>query len=119
MGDDMQKRIFANNLNYYMSLRGKKQVDLSRDLGISLTTVNSWCTGTKFPRMDKIQMLADYFNIGKSSLIEERTSRKIPEHNNYLKYWISLSGILSEDENAKLFEMASHAAYTLWNKKIE
>lgn len=47
-------------------------MDLMRDLDLSSATVSSWCNGKKLPRMGKIQMLADYFHIEKSDLLEEK-----------------------------------------------
>lgn len=69
------KRIFTKQLKYYMDLNNKTQTDLMNDLGLSSSTVSSWCTGLKLPRMGKIQMLADYFGIEKSDLIEDRKLR--------------------------------------------
>lgn len=49
-------------------------MDLVNDLQLSQSTVSNWCTGLKLPRMNKIQMLADYFGIEKSDLLERKTS---------------------------------------------
>ena len=73
MAEDEYKKIFSENLRYYMDLKGKNQIDLMYDLDLSSSTVSNWCTGLKLPRMDKIQMLADYLGIRKSDLIEKRT----------------------------------------------
>lgn len=73
MAEDEYKKIFSENLRYYMDLKGKNQIDLMYDLDLSSSTVSNWCTGQKLPRMDKIQMLADYLGIRKSNLIEKRT----------------------------------------------
>ena len=73
MSDDLQKKIFARNLTYFLNLNNKKQIDLSNELGIGLSTINSWCTGSKMPRMDKVQLLADYFGIGKSDLLDDKS----------------------------------------------
>lgn len=72
MGEADYRRIFTSKLKYYMQLHGKNQMDLMHDLNLSSSTVSSWCTGQKLPRMGKIQMLADYFGINKSDLIEEK-----------------------------------------------
>lgn len=71
MAEDDYKKVFAKNLRKYMELNKKNQVDLMNDLHLSSSTVSNWCTGLKLPRMDKVQMLADYFHINKSDLIEE------------------------------------------------
>lgn len=71
MSDDLYKEVFSKKLKYYMELNNKTQADLINDLGVSSSTISNWCTGLKLPRMGKIQMLADYFHINKSDLIEE------------------------------------------------
>ena len=67
--DDTYRKIFANNLNYYMQVNNKIQDDLVKDLGLKTSTISSWCNGQKLPRMDKIVLLADYFGIHFSKLI--------------------------------------------------
>lgn len=76
MAGEDYKKIFATNLKYYMTLNDKTQMDLMNDLHLSSSTVSNWCTGLKLPRMDKVQMLADYFHINKSDLIEEKTKEQ-------------------------------------------
>lgn len=71
--DNNYRKIFSNNLNYYMHINGKIQDDLVRDLNLKSSTISSWCNAQKLPRMDKIVLLADYFGIHFSKLIEERT----------------------------------------------
>ena len=79
MTDEEQKRIFANNLNRYISLNQKQQVDVAKDLGINPTTFNMWCKGNSMPNVGKIQKLADYFGIGKSDLTDLKESREPDE----------------------------------------
>ena len=66
------KDIFASNLNKYMRLSGKSRNDISKALGISYYTITDWVKGKKYPRMDKVEMLANYFGIPKSYLIEDK-----------------------------------------------
>lgn len=75
-----QKEIFAKNINYWMNNRNKTQMDLMNDLDLSSSTVSDWCNAKKYPRMGTVQMLADYLEILKSDLIEERKTKidKIP-----------------------------------------
>lgn len=53
-----------------MVLKNKKQADVSRELDIPEATLRSWYNGEKYPRVDKQQMLADYFNVTRSRLTE-------------------------------------------------
>jgi transcriptional regulator with XRE-family HTH domain len=66
------KNIFASNLKKYMEANGKSRNDISEALGISYFTVSDWVNGKKYPRMDKVEMLANYFGIQKSDLIEDK-----------------------------------------------
>lgn len=73
MNEDMRK-IFHEQLLKYMKLNNKTQSDISNDLGISLTTVSGWYHGNNFPRPDKMQLLADYFNINVEDLIKRESN---------------------------------------------
>ena len=72
MDKKWSKKIFARNLRRYMELSGKNQKELADVAGVSPPTFNEWINEKKFPRIDKIQRLADYFGILKSDLIEDK-----------------------------------------------
>ena len=65
--------IFINNLKAIMKERKISRRQLAEGLNIPYTTLTDWCTGRIFPRVEKINLIADYFNIKKSDLIEEIT----------------------------------------------
>lgn len=73
------KNVFASNLKRYMEVKGKTRNDISEALGISYFTVSDWVNGKKYPRMDKVEMLANYFGIQKSDLIENKVENNSPE----------------------------------------
>ena len=72
------RNIFSSNLQRYMKLNDKTRRDISEALGVSYFTVTAWVNGSKYPRMDKVEMLANYFGILKSDLIEEKTIENSP-----------------------------------------
>lgn len=72
MPDEEQKKIFARNLNRYLELSNKTQREVAEAIGVIPSTFNTWCQGIALPRMGKVQALADYFNIGKTDLIDEK-----------------------------------------------
>lgn len=72
MSDLGNKEIFAKNLKYYMTINNKNRNDVCRDLDIPYTTFAEWYNGNIYPRIDKIQMLANYFDIKKSDLVEDK-----------------------------------------------
>lgn len=66
------KEIFANNLSFYMEKKGVDRNTLCADLNLKYTTVRDWLKGITYPRIGKIELLANYFNINKSDLIENK-----------------------------------------------
>lgn len=81
-GESMNnKNIFATNLKKYMKLNGKTRKDVCEALGFSYYTFSDWVNGKKYPRMDKVEMLANYFGILKSDLIEEKATEEMQKKN--------------------------------------
>lgn len=80
------REVFAKNLAYYIEKSGRTQKEIAEIVGVSTSTFNDWVKAKKYPRIDKIEILADYFRILKSDLIEERTEehRKMQEKNDTL-----------------------------------
>ena len=76
MSEDYYKKVFSDNLKRYMDLYNKSQVDLINDLGLNKSAVSTWCNGTRLPRMDKVNLLANYFHCNRSDLIEEKIEPK-------------------------------------------
>ena len=73
MSDVGNKEVFAKNLNYYMEKYGKTRNDIAKITNVPYSTVSSWCNALYYPRIDKIEMLANYFNILKSDLVENKS----------------------------------------------
>lgn len=67
--------IFAKNLIYYMEEKDINRTELAKLMGVSHVVVAEWARGIKYPRIDKIQWLADYFGVSISDLIEDRSQR--------------------------------------------
>ena len=66
------KEIMSRNIKKYLSERGVKAIDVCRALGIKQNTFSDWENGKTYPRIDKIEMLANYFGVNKSDLVEEK-----------------------------------------------
>lgn len=78
MTDIEQKQIFSKNLNKYLARYSKSQKEVADAIKVSPQTFNTWCQGISLPRMGKVQLLADYFHISKSDLIDEVEFSKLP-----------------------------------------
>ena len=66
------KPVMASNIKQQMQLKGLNAKELSKALNVPYTTVLSWIKAEYYPRIDKIEMMSDYFGILKSDLIEDK-----------------------------------------------
>lgn len=64
------REIFAENLLELIESKKIDQRDLAIYLGVSDSAISHWIKGNKYPRIDKIQKMADFFNVPKSRLTE-------------------------------------------------
>lgn len=67
-----QRNIFAFNFKKCLDIAHKTQADIVRDLGVTSSTVSDWANAKKYPRVDKMQSLADYLGVLLSDLREEK-----------------------------------------------
>lgn len=82
---DKLKIVFSKNLKLQLDKRGLNQTDMARDLNIPETTVSNWMKAGTYPRPDKIQLMANYFNIRRSDLTEEQPTNLIEVQPNFVK----------------------------------
>lgn len=70
---------------------------LCEDLGFKYSTVSEWLQASKYPRIEKIEAIAKYFDVKKSELIENKDDR-IPQKitNDDLKF--ALFGDVDTDD---------------------
>lgn len=65
------KETLARNLRRILEARGMQAKDLCEIAGASQTSISEWMTAKKYPRIDKIERMANFFGIPKSALIED------------------------------------------------
>ena len=56
----------------YMEDKDISRTQLAEILDTPYSTLSDWVNGKKYPRIDKIELLANYFGIDKSDLIEDK-----------------------------------------------
>ena len=76
MSDLGNREVFSRNLQRYMDLNHLSRSDVCAALGFKYSTFTDWVNGNKYPRIDKIEMLANYFGVEKSDLIENKRGQK-------------------------------------------
>lgn len=93
------RKILSENLKKLMHDKNVTQQQLSDSLGVSQSTISNWLREEKYPRIQHIQQLADFFNVPKSSLTEERQKKQ----DNLAAH---LDGDFTEEELEKIREYA-------------
>ena len=72
---EWSKEVMARNIRQRMEEAGKSQKELAQIVGVSAPTVNEWLKAKKYPRIDKIEIMANYFGCEKSDLIEDKKGK--------------------------------------------
>lgn len=72
--DSEIKKVFSKNFNHLLKINDKTQKDVSSALGFPQATISDWSRGVKYPRMDRVGKIAQYFNVPISDLIEDKPS---------------------------------------------
>ena len=90
MSDLGNKAIMAENIQRLMDSRGIDRNKICADLGFKYTTFTDWVKGNTYPRIDKIELMANYFGVPKSELVEKYTEgyytdREAAEFAKYLR----------------------------------
>lgn len=67
--------VMAANIRRYMRINGKSRHDVCKALGFPYSTFSEWITARKYPRIDKIELMANYFGCEKSDLIEDKAKQ--------------------------------------------
>ncbi|HEM3677586.1 TPA: helix-turn-helix transcriptional regulator [Streptococcus suis] len=121
-----------------MDKKGIDRNQLCSDLDLKYMTVSDWINAKTYPRIDKIESLANYFGINKSDLIEEKStipSSSIPLPNfdprqaillsNYSKLnetrknkLLATSGMLLAEEQGKIIDISEKRAEYDARKRI-
>ncbi|HLS30286.1 MAG TPA: XRE family transcriptional regulator [Flavobacteriaceae bacterium] len=96
------KEVLANNLKYYMDKHNVTRNDLVDDLNIAYMTISDWINAKTYPRIDKIEMLAHYFQIEKSDLIEYHGNKSIIDD------IVDISSQLQEVRQQKVYNFAEN-----------
>lgn len=70
MNEKEYRKIIASNIRRIAYDQHKSQADISRDLGINKATISSWMNGTRMPKMEKIDLLCEYFGCKRIDIME-------------------------------------------------
>lgn len=72
--------VFSTNLKRYLEQYNMTQKELAKRLGVGTSSVSSWVTGQKSPRMDKVDAMCEIFHCKRSDLMEDNSKSKKPAY---------------------------------------
>ena len=75
MNAEENKRIMAQNIKRFMEQKGVTNQQLCDDLGFKYTTFMDWIKAVTYPRIGKVEAMANYFGCEKSDLIEDKKEK--------------------------------------------
>ena len=109
------RRVFQENLKYYMSSLNITQQDIVNALGVSKSTVSDWCHGKNYPRIDVMQRLADFLGVvmNKLTISNDHSDEYSPEEKQLISNYrnssnrvrASLMDILGNPHNKEVYSL--------------
>lgn len=102
MKAEENKQIMARNIQRYMDQRGISRQQLCDALDIKYTTLRDWLKGLTYPRIGKVEAMANYFGCEKSDLIEDKKEKPTADDglSEKRKALIDFAKSLSEEQAA-------------------
>lgn len=102
------KQIMARNIRRYMEQKGVTNQQVCDALGIKYTTFMDWIKGVTYPRIGKVEAMANYFGCEKSDLIEDKKEKSATDNSSGLsksqRELMRFAEGLSEDEAAQVLQ---------------
>ena len=65
------KKVMARNILHYMEVNNVTATDVCKACGFKQNTFSDWVNAKTYPRIDKIELMANYFKINKAYLVED------------------------------------------------
>ena len=113
MNDNRNKEIMARNIKRYMDMKGVTNQQLCDALDFKYTTFMDWIKGVTYPRIGKVEAMANYFGCEKSDLIEEKMTEEIKKDND------TLARIIVRMRTDEKFSSVVESIYTMDPSQID
>lgn len=113
MDDNRNKQIMASNIKRHMEMKGVTNQQLCDALDFKYTTFMDWIKGVTYPRIGKVEAMANYFGCEKSDLIEEKMTEEIKKDND------TISSIVVRMTTDKDFLAVIESLYALDAEQIK
>lgn len=107
------KQIMAERIKEKLNQNGMTAKEFSEKLGFKYTTVLDWIHAKTYPRIDKIEKMANFFGVDKADLIEphrdpkEDDEKPLTRNQKLIAY--SIDPDISDEERQAIIEMVQAA----------
>ena len=113
MSDKRNKEIMARNIKRYMDMKGITNQQLCDTLDFKYTTFMDWIKGVTYPRIGKVEAMANYFGCEKSDLIEEKLTEEKEKDND------TLANIIVRMRTDEKFSAVVESIYNMDSAKLD
>ena len=113
MNDNRNKEIMARNIKRYMDMKGVTNQQLCDALDFKYTTFMDWIKGVTYPRIGKVEAMANYFGCEKSDLIEEKMTEEKEKDND------TLANIIVRMRSDEKFSSVVESLYSMDPSQID
>lgn len=108
MDTNNTSKIISDNLKRLMEEHEISNIELSEKIGVSQSTVGKWLLQKSVPRMGAIEKLADYFNVNKSDILENKpVAVMLPAHEYSLWPFTTGAGVADYEFSSESLEKIS------------
>lgn len=108
MDTNNTSKIISDNLKRLMEEHEISNIELSEKIGVSQSTVGKWLLQKSVPRMGAIEKLANYFNVNKSDILENKpVTVMLPAHEYSLWPFTTGAGIADYEFSSESLEKIS------------
>lgn len=113
MNTETNKKIMAANIRRYMEIKGVTNQQLCDALGFKYTTFMDWIKAVTYPRIGKVEAMANYFGCEKSDLIEEQLTPEKEKDND------TLASIIVRMRTDQKFRSVVESIYNMNTAQLE
>lgn len=107
------KKVMGMNIQRNIDRMGITRKDFAKAIGVPYSSLTDWINGKSYPRIDKIEMMARYFGVQKSDLVEDSAIVPTDGHTDvyYLNHETAKTAqkIFDDPNYRMLFDAASDA----------
>jgi phage repressor protein C with HTH and peptisase S24 domain len=101
------KKTMSSNLRRLLEPTGMNVKQFAKELNFKYTTVLDWFNANRYPRIDKIEIMAHYFGVSKSDLVEDYDPVKEKQSENK-KIIDNIFNVLHEPRQQKVLDYAEN-----------